>query len=371
MTEAQNIQNETAKRQFDKYDKTNLIVNYLPLHFREKNLRKLFQEFGLIESCIIMYNRKNNRKGRSKGFGFVKFFRPEDAIAAVQACNGKEIPNTGKTIKVSVARPGNRKRNNLFVSQLPAEWTDKNLNELFASYGHISESRVLYFGNNISRRCGFVRFDTDEEAAHALKSLKGFKPIGSDKPIIINIATNHNSSNMQVNAAEMEGSPSLPRRGIQEVYPDPKEERWIRAAAVYDRVGRYESVLDSAPYGRTVPAAYIEEQYYPRTRTLSTELYGHYPSDKLQGYYPEYLRYDTHSPSYVRNHGPPSVQAKPAYPSYYRQARPEPRMHQDLYTLSYPGELIYSKELKKQEYREIDDLYTNRIHRISSSQRSY
>lgn len=63
-------------------------------------LQRIFGEFGQIDDCTVITDRAT---GRSKGFGFVTFASDEDAQAAIEALNGKEI--AGRTATVNVARP--------------------------------------------------------------------------------------------------------------------------------------------------------------------------------------------------------------------------------------------------------------------------
>jgi len=170
-------------------DPTNLIVNYLPVYFTEDHLRELFSQYGHIESLIVMYNKHDYRK-KSKGYGFVKFSTAEEAAEAIKGVDGTRVAN--KTIKVSIARPGRARRSsNVFVSRLPVNWTDEDLQRAFSEFGHIVESRVLTFGDGVSRRCGFVRYDSDEEAKRAMNSMKNYRPTPRDAPLQVNLSVNH------------------------------------------------------------------------------------------------------------------------------------------------------------------------------------
>jgi len=170
-------------------DPTNLIVNYLPVYFTEDHLRELFSQYGHIESLIVMYNKHDYRK-KSKGYGFVKFGNGEEAAAAIKGVDGTRIAN--KTIKVSIARPGRARRSsNVFVSRLPVSWRDEDLAKAFQEFGHIVECRVLTFGDGVSRRCGFVRYDSDEEAKTAMNKMKNYRPTPRDAPLQVNLSVNH------------------------------------------------------------------------------------------------------------------------------------------------------------------------------------
>lgn len=164
----------------------NLIVNYVPLSFRERHLMKLFRTVGPITSCRIMRYVENG-KTFSKGYGFVLFERPEDAKKAIEEFNGKEVLT--KTIKVAYARPNARRSiSNLFVAHIPPRWSDKDLGKLFTKYGKIIESRVLLNSCGLSRCCGFVRFDSNVQAEKAVEELNGFQETQHDAPLLVRIA---------------------------------------------------------------------------------------------------------------------------------------------------------------------------------------
>ncbi len=66
----------------------------------DSDLRAMFEEFGSVESAQVIVDRET---GRSKGFGFVEMGRDQEAQAAIQGLNGKEID--GRALTVNEARP--------------------------------------------------------------------------------------------------------------------------------------------------------------------------------------------------------------------------------------------------------------------------
>ena len=66
----------------------------------DDDLRQLFEEFGSVQSAEVIMDRATSR---SKGFGFVEMDDEEQARAAIQALNGKDVD--GRSITVSEARP--------------------------------------------------------------------------------------------------------------------------------------------------------------------------------------------------------------------------------------------------------------------------
>mgnify|MGYP002062122163 CR=1 FL=1 len=70
-----------------RYQGVNLYVKNVDETVEEGKLREVFQEYGNITSCKIM----TDENGRSKGFGFVCFEKPDEATKAVTEMNGKMI----------------------------------------------------------------------------------------------------------------------------------------------------------------------------------------------------------------------------------------------------------------------------------------
>lgn len=93
-------------------DPTNLFVFHLPITLDEKALRKLFEQFGRLEGVRVARDRETKK---SKGYGFVKFRRMQDAIQAVMQMNGHTVEN--KHLKVAFKSafsdrlPSHRNRN--------------------------------------------------------------------------------------------------------------------------------------------------------------------------------------------------------------------------------------------------------------------
>ncbi len=77
-----------------------LYVGNLPYQTNDHSLEALFQAYGEVESAKVITDRDS---GRSKGFGFVEMPNREEALAAIDGLNGKEVD--GRTITVNEARP--------------------------------------------------------------------------------------------------------------------------------------------------------------------------------------------------------------------------------------------------------------------------
>jgi cold-inducible RNA-binding protein len=79
---------------------TKLFVGSLSWNVSDDQLRDLFATVGTVVSANVIKDRDS---GRSKGFGFVEMSSDDEAKAAVDQLNGKELD--GRAINVSEARP--------------------------------------------------------------------------------------------------------------------------------------------------------------------------------------------------------------------------------------------------------------------------
>ncbi|XP_055851185.1 ELAV-like protein 3 isoform X4 [Episyrphus balteatus] len=189
--------------------KTNLIVNYLPQTMSQEDIRSLFVSVGEVESCKLIRDKVT---GQSLGYGFVNYVKQEDAEKAINSLNGLRLQN--KTIKVSIARPSSEsiKGANLYVSGLPKNMTQPDLEVLFSPFGKIITSRILCDNiTGLSKGVGFIRFDQRHEADRAIKELNGTVPKNATDPITVKFANNPSSSKALAPLAAAYIAPQNPR----------------------------------------------------------------------------------------------------------------------------------------------------------------
>ena len=77
-----------------------LYVGGLSYSTTEDALRDAFAQVGAVESATILTDKMT---GRSRGFGFVEMTSDDEAIAAIEMWNGKELD--GRRLTVNEARP--------------------------------------------------------------------------------------------------------------------------------------------------------------------------------------------------------------------------------------------------------------------------
>src|SRR5918912_985130 len=79
---------------------TKLYVGNLSFKTTSEELREHFSQAGTVESASVIEDRET---GRSRGFGFVEMASAEDAAAAIEKFNGKELD--GRALTVNEAKP--------------------------------------------------------------------------------------------------------------------------------------------------------------------------------------------------------------------------------------------------------------------------
>ena len=79
---------------------TKLYVGNLPYSSTDESLKTAFSEVGTVEEAAVIMEKMT---GRSRGFGFVTMSTQEEADAAIEKFNGKDMD--GRVLVVNEARP--------------------------------------------------------------------------------------------------------------------------------------------------------------------------------------------------------------------------------------------------------------------------
>jgi len=227
-----------------------LYVGHIPENVNEEQVRSVFEPFGQVLDIVIL--RQN---GVSRGCGFVHYARADAAYAAVEALHGKcrldesypelivrvadaekraattaAVTNpvapivpfpTSKSVaplalpaptpsyesagpqqmprQISNAGPSYQRTRqgppgaNLFVRNIPREFTENELCRLFAPYGELVSTKVFVDPQTNQSKCfGFVSFADVTCAQNAIKSLNGETVNG--RVISFTVKTNSGSS---------------------------------------------------------------------------------------------------------------------------------------------------------------------------------
>ncbi|KAL4219045.1 hypothetical protein ACF0H5_021628 [Mactra antiquata] len=164
----------------------NLIINYLPQFLTDEEYKNMFLSIGPIKSSKIV---RDKTTGFSYGFGFVEYSTDSDAERAVKVYDGLHL--YGKRIRVQHANKSdeNSKGHNIYVKNIPSNYTEKELDQIFEPFGKIVTSKVLMdLQTGQSRNIGFVLYDTKAEADKAISEMNGKKLPGSDTGLYVKYA---------------------------------------------------------------------------------------------------------------------------------------------------------------------------------------
>lgn len=164
----------------------NLIINHLPQFLADDEFRNMFLAIGPVSSYKIV---RDKGTGFSYGFGFIEYKTENDAARAVKVFDF--LPLYGKRIRVQHANKGDdlSKGHNIYVKNIPSNYTETELDKLFEPYGKIVTSKVLVDLQTMqSKNVGFVLFETKVEADKAITELNGKTCPGSSNVLHLKYA---------------------------------------------------------------------------------------------------------------------------------------------------------------------------------------
>lgn len=137
---------------------SNVFVKNLSKETVIETLRDTFSVFGSVLHCKIMTGVENE----SLGYGFVSFQDKEAANSAVEKVNGTSVDGQVITV-MHLQEKKERGFTNVFVKNLPVEWSNEDLKTLCSPFGTINS---LFFPVEKEKTKGFafVNFSTRQEA---------------------------------------------------------------------------------------------------------------------------------------------------------------------------------------------------------------
>lgn len=151
----------------------NLFIKNLDKEIEVSQLHDAFANFGEIISCKI----PTDENGKSRGYGYVQFRKPEEAEQAMSDLREASINGRPITIEHFQKRQRQNPENtytNVYIKNLPSSIaSNKELYALFAQYGEIDSCFLQLDENNASRGVGFCSMKTHDEAVAAVKGLDG------------------------------------------------------------------------------------------------------------------------------------------------------------------------------------------------------
>jgi len=96
----------------------------------DDSLKDLFSPFGTIKSHIVMKEKQEDGTEKSRGFGFVDFENHEDAVKAIEALNGSQVPGSERLLTLARAMKKAERQ-----AMLKAQYEKKKMERLLRYQG--------------------------------------------------------------------------------------------------------------------------------------------------------------------------------------------------------------------------------------------
>lgn len=105
-----------------------IFVGSIPFKYTEKDLTRIFEEFGKVSSATIVIDKKTRQ---NKGFGFVEMPNAKEALKAIKALDGSD--QLGRAIIVSEAQ---KNKEGEKIDKSPKDWFKKTKKkEIIVTFG--------------------------------------------------------------------------------------------------------------------------------------------------------------------------------------------------------------------------------------------
>ncbi|KAJ3692035.1 hypothetical protein LUZ60_012385 [Juncus effusus] len=166
-----------------KPNKANLFIKNLHQSIDNKTLFDLFSTFGTVLSSKV----NTDPTGQSLGFGYVQLDSESAADKAIESLNNMLLNDK----QVYVGRFMNKEEReskkdgftNLYIKNLPIEFTDEDLQKEFGEFGEITSCVVMKDDLGNSKCFGFVNFSNADVAKKAVEIMNG-KNMGENEKVL-------------------------------------------------------------------------------------------------------------------------------------------------------------------------------------------
>ncbi|XP_064401848.1 RNA-binding motif, single-stranded-interacting protein 2-like isoform X2 [Halichondria panicea] len=170
---------------------TNLYIRGLSRVCSDEDLLQLCKGFGRIISTKSILDKNTSL---CKGYGFVDFESPGDAMRACQS-----LQTQGIIVQFAKVPQQDQDPTNLYMSNLPPDFEEPMIDNLLSPYGKIVSTRILRDSTMNSRGVGFARMETKESCDKVIEMLNGVMLPGSKEPLMIKFADSSNKKKQSQN----------------------------------------------------------------------------------------------------------------------------------------------------------------------------
>jgi polyadenylate-binding protein len=144
----------------------NLFIKNVSAEVKPRDFYEKFLEFGDIISAKLC----EDEEGNHYGYGYVSYYSPESTDAAIRALNEKEVWEGQRLEVVRFQKKNERFQNlainkNLYVKNLPDNFNENKVRELFSKFGSITWTKVMTDLN--ARKSAIVSFENEESVQRA------------------------------------------------------------------------------------------------------------------------------------------------------------------------------------------------------------
>eukprot|EP00992_Anisonema_acinus_P000789 TRINITY_DN10284_c0_g1_i1.p1 TRINITY_DN10284_c0_g1~~TRINITY_DN10284_c0_g1_i1.p1 ORF type:complete len:355 (-),score=101.16 TRINITY_DN10284_c0_g1_i1:52-1029(-) len=170
----------------------NLMVNYIPNTWTEREMRAFFEAYGVVEDAKVIVDKNT---GASKGYGFVKFVTKEDAESCIAHAHGTQVEdnkrlNIHKAELGRLGQAGGGQKATLYVAGFdPSIFPQSEIQKLFSDYGTVTQVKMQPPQPG-KKGVAFVHYTTLAEASNAAANVNG-ATVGTD---VLTVRLAHNSN---------------------------------------------------------------------------------------------------------------------------------------------------------------------------------
>jgi polyadenylate-binding protein len=159
---------EKRERENTSSDASTIYVGDLSPKTLDSDLFRLFSSVGEVVRIKL-----NKRVEPLSSFAFVTFSSEEEAKRALKEYNHCELHKRQIRLSSIVGKDEKVSEGNIFVKNLPEDFTSKDLDEAFSMFGKITSCKVATTPAGKSKGYGFVQFEKKKSAKLVMKNCSG------------------------------------------------------------------------------------------------------------------------------------------------------------------------------------------------------